>query len=190
MGTRLRSLFSHIARPTISGEMNLAMYRIVTVALCALSSLSLLCSADRLSTVALYGGSSITHSHCGEGERAGNVTLVGNYSDFTEALHHLETREEQFSHFTLCLRPDSLHVLSSSVNISSSVGIMSAEGNGGVTERIIVYCRLERPSESSYTAFFHRSQEVRLENLHFQGCPYPIGLELVENIYISNCLFQ
>ena len=159
----------------------------------AMFSLSLLrwVSADRLGTVTLYGGSSI--SACGETEEiadggSGELSLIGNYSDLRYALEELESGDGQFSHFTVCLSGGASRAYElSPVNITSSVAIISAGSRG--TEKSKVYCSAE-PSETGYAAFFYGSEDVRLENLHFEGCGLPIGFELVQNIIISHCSFQ
>ena len=161
------------------------------VFLCGVFSLPFLSwtSADRSDSVSLYGGSSI--GPCRE-TAAGiavrdDLTFIANYTDLPDALEELERNAAtEFSHFTVCLRGDGAFTLSP-VNLTVSVGIQSAAGPS-TTERSRVYCNTE-PSKN-YSAFFLGSQDVRLENLRFEGCASPIGLELVETVVIVNCSFR
>lgn len=144
-------------------------------------------SADRADAVGLYGGSSIGRCLAtGPGITAegDNLTCVGNYSDLRDALKELERSEATFSHFTVCLGGDvgRTYVLPS-VNLTASLGILTAG-----LRRSKIYCSSELGKK--YSTFFYGSEEVRLENLNFEGCASPIGLELVQSVAISNCSFR
>ena len=162
-----------------------AMERIVF--LCGVFSLPFLCwtSADRSDSVSLYGGSSV--GPCSAAGVRDNLTLIATYTDLPDALEELERNATtEFSHFTVCLRGDGAFTLSP-VNLTVSVGIQSAAGPT-TTERSRIYCNAV-PSKN-YSAFFRGSQDVRLENLRFEGCTSPISLELVETVVIVNCSFR
>ena len=155
--------------------------------LCGVFSLPFLCwtSADRSDSVSLYGGSSV--GPCSAAGVRDNLTFIANYTDLPDALEELERNATtEFSHFTVCLRGDGAFTLSP-VNLTVSVGIQSAAGPT-TTERSRIYCNAV-PSKN-YSGFFRGSQDVRLENLRFEGCTSPIGLELVETVVIVNCSFR
>ena len=144
-----------------------------------------------MDAVALYGGSNF--SFC-SGEREGvtsqDAGFIDGYNDLDDALKVVENSEKDYSHFTICLNSESTFVLSATVNLSSSVRIVAASVNGSPGDKAKVHCNLEPTSDTGYTAFFYGSEKVELVNLQFEGCPSPIGLELVENIFISHCTFQ
>lgn len=156
--------------------------------LCALSLQFLYyTSADRPDAVGLYGGSGIGRcfaTGAGITAEGDNLTNIGNYSDLRDALEELERSEAKFSHFTVCLRGDvgRTYVLSS-VNLTASLGILTTGLLGSK-----IHCSAE-PGKK-YSTFFYGSQVVQLENLNFEGCASPIGLELVQSVAISNCSFR
>ena len=155
--------------------------RIVTV--CFLMPF-LHCGSVEPPLVALYGGSSI--GRCIENDP--NLTSQGNYSTLQEALEQL--RETEFSHYTVCLRSSANYSVSSAIpNITrSNVGIMSHPTNGST---VTVFCNATAfQSGASHTLNFNDSDEVRLENVRFEGCPAPIRLELVQNVVISQSSFR
>ena len=138
----------------------------------------------------LYGASSI--GHCGENaageisgrDTNGSIASIGNYSTLQEALERLSSY--QFSHYTVCLRSGANYSVSSLTSvINSSVGILSGGG-----DKAKVYCNRTSSSETSHTIYFKSVDEVRLENLAFEGCSAPLSMELVQHVSISRCSFQ
>ena len=167
-----------------------AMDRVLS--LCCLLSISVFQGSFADPLVALYGASGIgrcVENAAGEisaRDTNGSITSIGNYSTLQSALERLDS--SQFSHYTVCLRSDANYSISFPTVINCSVGIMSSGGSDeGKTK---IYCKRISSSETKYTIYFKFVDEVRIENLGFEGCTAPLLIELVQQVTISQSSFQ
>ena len=169
---------------------------------CLLSSLAYLrcSSADPGSSqgplVALFGATAVGSCTSENGVLSVwgiNATSIGNNSiNLQDALDRLSSSELNFTHYTICLRGGETYAITSPVETSHSLCMMGASDAGSerdLDDAPVVNCSYSS-SEVNHTLYFNRSDEVRIEYVQVQGCPYPFGFESVRDVHLSNCSFR
>ena len=82
------------------------------------------------------------------------------------------------------LIPSGHHLVTSPVNFgAASVSFV------GLNTDVTVLCDYEPNPERQYTWYFNQSYEVIIENVNFMNCPYPVRMDTVRSISISNTSF-
>lgn len=140
--------------------------------------------------VFLYAGSEVADCRrSGSESTAINNTLVGNYTSLQDALLQATSVVTNDTHYTLCLRSGGIYYITSPIVTSRNLSLVGAVSDAENDPRI--YCNYQ-PSDVFviHTLYFNRSDEVRLEQLYFEGCAYPFRLELVKNVQVSHCTFR
>lgn len=127
-----------------------------------------------------------------------NIAKYSNYSlllcsDLDTALNYISTTASDLNFAYICLLSRNVTLRKNwSLNISLVLTSYTADNPS------VIQCHYNDTQNTSvafnaddlrYSIFFYSVRFVRLEFVHFEGCPQPLRIELSYNVSILNCVF-